>query len=314
MMEKGSKIYLAGHNGLVGSAIKRELEKRGYAKLIYKNSKELDLRNQCAVDEFMCKVRPEYVIIAAAKVGGIGANSNFGADFITDNILIQTNIIRASHESGVKKLLFLGSSCIYPKFAPQPMKEDCLLDGKLEPTNEPYAIAKIAGLVMCKAYRKQYGDNYISVMPTNLYGANDNFDLEDSHVLPAMIRKFDDAKKANLPYVTLWGTGVACREFLHVDDMARACVHLMECYDGGMALNLGTGKDVSIKELAEMIKQIVGYKGEIIWDSSKPDGTPRKLLDITKILETGWKPEIGLREGIAKTYEWYCANRDVIGA
>lgn len=310
MMEKSAKIYVAGHRGLVGSAITRELQRQGYNNLIQRTSKELDLRNQQAVNDFMDKEKPEYIFLAAAKVGGIGANSKYGAEFITYNLQIETNIISAAHRNGVKKLLFLGSSCIYPKLAPQPIPEDALLSGKLEPTNEGYAMAKIAGLIMCKAYRQQYGDNYISVMPTNLYGPGDNFDLENSHVLPAIIRKFHEAKVKGAASVTLWGTGSPLREFLHVDDLAKACVHLMNNYDGETTLNVGTGKELTIKELANMIKETVGFKGDIIWDSSKPDGTPRKLVDITKILATGWRPEIELKDGIKSTYEWYCNAKD----
>ena len=310
MMEKSAKIYVAGHRGLVGAAITRELQRQGYNNLIQRTSKELDLRNQQAVNDFMDKEKPEYIFLAAAKVGGIGANSKYGAEFITYNLQIETNIISAAHRNGVKKLLFLGSSCIYPKLAPQPIPEDALLSGKLEPTNEGYAMAKIAGLIMCKAYRQQYGDNYISVMPTNLYGPGDNFDLENSHVLPAIIRKFHEAKVKGAASVTLWGTGSPLREFLHVDDLAKACVHLMNHYDGETTLNVGTGKELTIKELANMIKETVGFKGDIIWDSSKPDGTPRKIVDITKILATGWEPEIELKDGIKSTYEWYCNTKD----
>ena len=310
MMDKNAKIYVAGHRGLVGSAITRELHRQGYNNLIQRTSKELDLRKQQAVDDFMDKEQPSYVFLAAAKVGGIGANSKYGAEFITYNLQIETNIISAAHKNGVKKLLFLGSSCIYPKLAPQPIPEDALLSGKLEPTNEGYAMAKISGLIMCKAYRQQYRDNYISVMPTNLYGPGDNFDLENSHVLPAMIRKFHEAKVKGAASVTLWGTGNPLREFLHVDDLAKACVHLMNQYDDETTLNVGTGKELTIKELANMIKETVGFKGSIIWDSSKPDGTPRKLVDITKILATGWKPEIELKDGIKSTYEWYCNTKD----
>ena len=304
-MDKISRIYVAGHKGLVGSAITRELEKHGYTNLILRTSKELDLRCQQSVNEFFDQERPEFVIMAAAKVGGIGANIKHPANFITDNILIQTNVISASHRIGVKKLLFLGSSCIYPKLAPQPITEECLLDGKLEPTNEAYAISKIAGLIMCKAYRQQYADNYIAVMPTNLYGPGDNFDLESSHVLPAMIRKFHDAKVKGGPAVALWGTGKPLREFLHVDDLAKACVYLMNNYDGDEILNVGTGVDLTIKQLAEIVKETVDYNGELTWDQTKPDGTPRKLLDISKILATGWRPEIELKDGIRETYNWY---------
>ena len=312
-MDKTSKIYVAGHKGLVGSAISRELESQGYTNLFKRASNELDLCRQQSVDDFFAEEIPEYVIIAAAKVGGIGANSKYAADFITDNLLIQTNIICASHKVGVKKLLFLGSSCIYPKLALQPIIEDCLLGGKLEPTNESYAVAKIAGLMMCKAYRQQYNDNYIAVMPTNLYGPGDNFDLEGSHVLPAMIRKFHDAKIKGETTVNLWGTGNPLREFLHVDDLAKACIYLMNRYNGETILNIGTGKDLTIRQLAETVKEIVGYKGDILWDHTKPDGTPRKLLDISKISATGWKPEIELKDGISDTYAWYCETLEKRG-
>ena len=312
-MDKTSRIYVAGHRGLVGSAITRELERQGYMNLLKRTSNELDLRNQQSADDFFNKEIPEYVFIAAAKVGGIGANSKYAADFITDNLLIQTNIICASHRTGVKKLLFMGSSCIYPKFAPTPITEDCLFDGKLEPTNESYAVAKIAGLMMCKAYRQQYSDNYIAVMPTNLYGPGDNFDLESSHVLPAMIRKFHNAKIEEEKSVTLWGTGNPLREFLHVDDLARACIYLMNNYNGETILNVGTGIDLTIKQLAETVKEIVGYKGDILWDHSKPDGTLRKLLDISKISSTGWKPEIELKDGIRDTYTRYCQKLEKRG-
>ena len=304
-MDKNSKIYIAGHRGLVGSAIVRKLQSLGYTNFLTRTSRELDLRSQAAVAEFFEQEKPDYVFLAAAKVGGIMANSTYGADFIYDNIMIQTNIIHNSYKTGVKKLLFLGSSCIYPKFAPQPMKEEYLLTGELEPTNEPYAIAKITGIKMCQAYNRQYGTNYISVMPTNLYGPNDNFDLETSHVLPAMIRKFHEAKVNNSPEVVLWGTGSPKREFLHVDDLADACVFLMNNYDGTEIVNIGTGEDLTIKELAEMIKDIVGFEGKITWDSSKPDGTPRKLLDVSNLSKVGWIHSIRLKEGIEQTYKYY---------
>ena len=304
-MDKNSKIYIAGHRGLVGSAIVRKLQSLGYNNLTTRTSRELDLRSQAAVAEFFEQEKPDYVFLAAAKVGGIMANSTYGAEFIYDNIMIQTNIIHNSYLSGVKKLLFLGSSCIYPKFAPQPMKEEYLLTGELEPTNEPYAIAKITGIKMCQAYNRQYGTNYISVMPTNLYGPNDNFDLETSHVLPAMIRKFHEAKVNNSPEVVLWGTGSPKREFLHVDDLADACLFLMNNYDGTEIVNIGTGEDLTIKELAEMIKDIVGFEGEITWDSSKPDGTPRKLLDVSKLRKAGWESVIALEQGLSDTYICY---------
>ncbi len=304
-MDKNAKIYIAGHRGLVGSAIVRKLQSLDYTNLITRTSRELDLRSQAAVAEFFEQEKPDYVFLAAAKVGGIMANSTYPAEFIYNNIMIQTNIIHNSYKAGVNKLLFLGSSCIYPKFAPQPMKEEYLLTGELEPTNEPYAIAKITGIKMCQAYNRQYGTNYISVMPTNLYGPNDNFDLETSHVLPAMIRKFHEAKVNNNPEVVLWGTGSPKREFLHVDDLADACVFLMNNYDGAEILNIGTGEDLTIKELAEMIRDIVGFEGKITWDSSKPDGTPRKLLDVSNLNEARWKAKIELEEGIASTYTWF---------
>ena len=305
-MEKTAKIYLAGHNGLVGSAIKRRLEQAGYHQIITRSSKELDLRRQEATEAFFATATPEYVFLAAAKVGGIVANNSYPAEFIYDNLLIEANIINAAYRTGVKKLLFLGSSCIYPKFAPQPMTEDCLLTGILEPTNEPYAIAKIAGIKMCQAYRRQYGCNFISVMPTNLYGPGDNFDLETSHVVPAMLRKFHEAKTRGDQTVTLWGTGTPRREFLHVNDLADACVFLMNHYDEPEIINIGVGRDISIKELAEMIQKIVDFKGEIIWNTSKPDGTPRKLLSVDHLFRLGWQAQIGLKEGLAETYRWYC--------
>jgi GDP-L-fucose synthase len=304
-MNRNAKIYIAGHRGLVGSAIQRNLEAKGYGNFLLRTHKELDLEIQRDVWDFFEKERPEYVFLAAARVGGIMANSTWPADFIYNNLLIQVNVVKASHIYGVKKLLFLGSSCIYPKLCPQPMKEEYLLSGPLEPTNEPYAVAKIAGTKLCQSYNRQYGTNYISVMPTNLYGPNDNFDLTSSHVLPAMIRKFDDAKVNGEQQVVLWGTGVAYREFLHVDDLAEACVFLMHHYDGSEIVNIGTGKDVTIKELAVTVKEIVGFGGEIVWDSSKPDGTPRKLLDVSRLHSLGWHAQTGLREGIEKTYEWY---------
>jgi GDP-L-fucose synthase len=318
-MQKGSKIYIAGHNGLVGSAIKRNLEKKGFENLVYKTRKELDLMNEKAVRNFFEKEKPEYVFLAAAKVGGIVANRDYPADFIYQNLQIQNNIIHSSYLTGVKKLLFLGSSCIYPKFASQPMKEEYLLTGELEFTNEPYAIAKIAGIKMCQSYNRQYGTNFIACMPTNLYGPNDNFDLESSHVLPAMIRKFHEAKENQNKDVVLWGSGSPKREFLYVDDLADACLFLMEKYNpskkenekGEIFLNIGTGEDLSIKELASIIKKVVGYKGKIIWDESKPDGTPRKLLDVSKIHNLGWKHKIDLETGIRKTYEWYKSNSKI---
>lgn len=308
MMNKKSKIYVAGHRGLVGSALVRRLEVEGYKNLIVKTRKELDLLDFTDVHKFFQDEHPDYVFLAAAKVGGIYANNTQGADFIYENLTIQNNIIKSAHDAKVKKLLFLGSSCIYPRDCPQPMKEEYFLDGKPEPTNTPYAAAKIAGILMCQAFRKQYGDNFISVMPTNLYGPNDNFDLKTSHVFPALIRKFHEAKVSNTPTVTVWGTGSPRREFLHVDDLATACVHLMNNYDSPEIINIGTGMDVSIKELATMIKETVGYDGMIVWDDSKPDGMPRKLLDVSKINALNWKATIVLKEGIKRTYYWYALN------
>lgn len=307
-MDKNAKIYVAGHRGLVGSAILRKLQADGYTNLVYKTSQELDLRDRNQVDQFFAEEKPEYVFLAAAKVGGIVANNEFPADFIRDNLMIQTNVIDAAYRNGVKKLLFLGSTCIYPKFAPQPLKEEYLLTGELEPTNEPYAIAKIAGIKMCQSYNRQYGTKYISVMPTNLYGPNDNFDLHTSHVLPALIRKFHEAKETNAPYVEVWGTGTPRREFLYSDDLADACVFLMNNYEGNEIVNVGVGEDISIKELAEKIKSIVGYQGEIKFDTTKPDGTPRKLVDVSKINSLGWKASISLDEGLQKAYQWFLDN------
>ena len=308
-MKTTSKIYIAGHRGLVGSAIARRLASNGFNNLVLKRSAELDLRNQAAVAAFFEKEQPEYVFLAAAKVGGILANNDYPADFIYDNLMIQSNIIHHSYRNGVKKLLFLGSSCIYPKFAPQPMKEEHLLDGKLEPTNEPYAIAKIAGIKTCQSYNRQYGTQFISVMPTNLYGPNDNFDLQSSHVLPALIRKFHEAKLAGKPAVEIWGTGSPKREFLHADDLADACVYLMQHYSDNDIVNIGVGEDIAIKDLALLIKDIVGFSGELTFDTSKPDGTPRKLLDVSKLNGLGWKAGISLRDGIAQTYQWYLAQQ-----
>lgn len=302
-MNKSDKIYVAGHRGMVGSAIVRKLKAEGFTNLLVRTSKELDLRNQRAVDEFFAQEKPNYVFLAAAKVGGIQANNIYRADFIYENIMVQSNVIHAAYVQGVKKLMFLGSSCIYPKLAPQPLKEEYLLTGLLEPTNEPYAIAKIAGIKMCDAYRAQYGCNFISVMPTNLYGPNDNYDLNNSHVLPAMIRKFHEAKIKNEPSVVIWGTGSPRREFMHADDMAAACYFLMQNYNEEGLVNVGVGEDVTIKELALIIKDIVGYKGEIQHDLSKPDGTPRKLMDVTKLHGMGWKATIELHEGIKQVYE-----------
>lgn len=303
MMEKNSKIYIAGHRGMVGSAIHRRLQKEGYTQIITATSAELDLRNQQAVTDFFSKHKPEYVFLAAAKVGGIVANNTYRGEFLYDNLMIQSNIIHQAYVTGVKKLLFLGSSCIYPKLAPQPLKEDCLLTGPLEPTNEPYAIAKIAGLKMCEAYRAQYGCNFITVMPTNLYGPNDNYDLNNSHVLPAMLRKFHEAKINGSPEVVLWGTGSPRREFLHADDLADACYYIMERYNDAEPLNIGVGEDVTIKSLAEMIQQITGYSGNIKWDTSKPDGTPRKLMDVSRLTKAGWKASTPLETGIRNVYQ-----------
>ncbi len=302
-MEKESKIYVAGHRGMVGSAIVRKLTSLGYANLLTRTSAELDLRNQQQVADFFDIEKPEYVFLAAAKVGGIVANNTYRADFLYENLAIQNNIIHGSYLNKVKKLMFLGSSCIYPKLAPQPLKESYLLSGYLEPTNEPYAIAKIAGIKMCEAYRAQYGCNFISVMPTNLYGTNDNYDLVNSHVLPAMIRKFHEAKEKSASEMSLWGTGSPMREFLHADDLAEACLFLMENYNESELVNIGTGEDVTIKNLAALVKQIVGFQGEIIWDTSKPDGTPRKLMDVSKLHGLGWHHKIALEDGIKLAYQ-----------
>jgi GDP-L-fucose synthase len=302
-MDKNSKIYIAGHRGMVGSAIFRKLEKEGFTNIITRTSSELDLRSQQQVVDFFNDQKPDYVFLAAAKVGGIVANNTYRGEFLYDNLQIQNNVINSSHVNGVKKLMFLGSSCIYPKLAPQPLKEDYLLTGPLEETNEPYAIAKIAGIKMCDAYREQYGCNYISVMPTNLYGYNDNYHPQNSHVLPALIRRFHEAKIANAPSVTIWGTGTPKREFLFADDLAEACYYLMQTYDEEGLVNVGTGEDLTIKELALLIKNIVGYTGEIEFDTSKPDGTPRKLMDVSKLHSKGWKHTIGLNEGIKLAYQ-----------
>ena len=304
-MQHGSKIYIAGHTGLVGSAILRRLSDLGYTDLVYRTHKQLDLTRQKEVEGFFANVRPEYVFLAAAKVGGIMANSTFPAQFIYRNLAIQTNVIHAAHLFKVKNLLFLGSSCIYPRLCPQPIKEEYLLDGKLEPTNEPYAVAKIAGIKMCQAYNKEYGTHFISVMPTNLYGPGDNFDLQESHVIPALIRKFHEATKEMRDKVVIWGSGTPRREFLHVDDLADACVFLMRHYNDSAILNIGSGTDITISELARLIQDVVGFQGELIFDTSKPDGTPRKLLDVTRIKKLGWAPNIDLKEGIKQTYEWY---------
>lgn len=312
-MDKNSKIYVAGHRGLVGSAIVRNLESKGYKNIIYRTSKELDLTNQQDVNKFFDYEKPEYVFLAAAKVGGIHANNTYPADFIYENLMIQSNVIKASHDSKVKKLLFLGSTCIYPKMANQPIKEEYLLTGSLEKTNEAYAIAKIAGLEMCKFFKKQYGDNFISCMPTNLYGPNDNFDLKNSHVLPALIRKMHEAKLNKNDTVEIWGTGKPLREFLYVDDMADACVFLMENYDGEEHINIGTGEEISIKDLAQFVKKIVDFDGELVFDNSMPDGTPKKLTDVSKLHNLGWKHKVKLNKGIELSYEWYKKNFDEIG-
>ncbi|HDR8171682.1 TPA: GDP-L-fucose synthase [Bacillus thuringiensis] len=304
-MKKDSRIYVAGHRGLVGSAILRKLEEQGYTNLVYKTSKELDLRDPRQVEEFFKTEKIDYVFLAAAKVGGIVANNQYPADFIRDNLMIQTNVIDSAYRSGVEKLLFLGSTCIYPKLAPQPLKEEYLLTGELEPTNEPYALAKIAGIKMCESYNRQYGTKYISAMPTNLYGENDNFDLHTSHVLPALIRKFHEAKENNAEFVEVWGTGTPLREFLYSDDLADACVYLMNNYEGNEIVNIGVGEDLSIKELAEKVKATVGFTGELRFDTSKPDGTPRKLVDVTKINALGWKATTSLDEGLKKAYDWF---------
>lgn len=307
-LEKQAKIYVAGHRGMVGSAIVRKLQSLAYTNLLLKTSAELDLRDQVKVAEFFATEKPDYVFLAAAKVGGIVANNTYRADFLYENLAIQNNIIHASFVNKVKKLQFLGSSCIYPKLAPQPLKESYLLSGYLEETNEPYAIAKIAGIKMCEAYRAQYGCDFISVMPTNLYGPNDNYDLENSHVLPAMIRKFHEAKERGDASMTLWGSGAPMREFLHADDLAEACVYLMETYSDAELVNIGTGIDVTIKELAETVKEIVGFSGVIQWDRTRPDGTPRKLMDVSKLHSLGWKHKIELKEGISLAYQDFLTN------
>jgi len=304
-MEYQDKIYIAGHRGMVGSAIKRKLEQEGFTNIVARTSKELDLKDQAAVRDFFRQEKPDHVVLAAAKVGGIQANNTYRAQFIYENLMIQANVIHQAYEHGVKRLLFLGSSCIYPKLAPQPLKEESLLTGLLEPTNEPYAIAKIAGIKMVESYRRQYGCDYISAMPTNLYGPNDNYDLNNSHVMPALIRKFHTAKAEGAPFVEVWGSGSPMREFLHVDDLADACFFLLQNYHDELFVNIGTGEDLTIKALAEMIKEIVGYQGELKWDSSKPDGTPRKLMDVGRLHSLGWKHKIGLRDGITQVYEAY---------
>jgi GDP-L-fucose synthase len=309
-VKKDSKIYIAGHRGMVGSAIHRKLQEKGFTNFVLKTSKELDLRNQQAVSDFFQTEKPEFVFMAAAKVGGIIANNTYRADFLYENLAIQNNVIHSSYENEVTKLMFLGSSCIYPKLAPQPLKEDYLLSGFLEETNEPYAIAKIAGIKLCEAYRTQYGCDYISVMPTNLYGPNDNYDLQNSHVLPAMIRKFHEAKVSKNQEVNLWGTGSPMREFLHADDLAEACVYLMENYSDSEFINVGTGTDITIKELAETVKEIVGFEGNLNWDTTKPDGTPRKLMDVSRLHAQGWKHKIDLKEGIGLAYQDFLEHHD----
>ena len=304
-MQKNSKIYVAGHRGLVGSAIITALKLRSFSNLVLKPRKELDLLDQRAVASFFEKEKPEYVFLAAAKVGGIMANKTYSGEFIYENLMVQGNVLENAKKSGVKKLVFLGSSCIYPRLAPQPIKEEYFMSGPLEPTNQAYAVAKIAGIVTCQSYNEEYGTDFISLMPTNLYGPNDNFDLENSHVLPALIRKFHEAKKSGKKEITLWGTGDALREFLHVDDFADACLFLMEHYDDSEIINVGTGEDISIKALAELVKKTTGFNGEILWDNKNLDGTPRKLLDVSKIHALGWRHTISLKEGIRKTYEWY---------
>jgi GDP-L-fucose synthase len=312
-VKRNSKIYLAGHTGLVGSALMRLLESSGYTNLVVRSSSELDLRRQDDTEKFFNKEKPEYVFIAAAKVGGILANSTYKAEFIYDNLLIAANIINSSYKYGVEKLLNMGSSCIYPKFVPQPIREEYLLTGALELTNEPYAIAKIAAIKMCRYYNEQYGTNYISVMPTSQYGVNDNFDLETAHVLPAMMRKFHEAKINNLGKVVMWGSGEVYREFMYSDDLARACIFIMEKYDAkdiGEIVNIGFGEDLKIKEYAQIIKDIVGFNGEVVWDKSKPDGTPKKLLDVSKLKTLGWEPKISLNEGLNELYTWYLHMKD----
>ena len=307
-MEKSEKIFVAGHRGLVGSALVRKLEREGFDNLVTRDRSQLDLRNEAAVDLFFEQEKPAIVIFAAAKVGGIKANNDQPVEFLLDNIQIQNNVIRAAHNAAVRKLLFLGSSCIYPKHAPQPIPESALLTGPLEPTNEAYAIAKIAGIKLCQAFSREYGAHFISAMPTNLYGPNDNFDLLSSHVLPALLRKAHDAKTSGARELVVWGSGKPRREFLHVDDLAAACLFLLEKYDSPEIINVGCGEDVSIRELAELICDVVGFKGELAWDTTKPDGTPRKLLDVSKVHELGWRHTIPLRDGTARTYEWFLKN------
>lgn len=311
-MNKDAKIYVAGHRGLVGSAIVRRLQKDGFQNLVFRTSSELDLKEQAAVREFFAVEQPDYVILAAAKVGGILANDTYPAEFIYDNLMMEANVVDAAYRNGVEKMLALGSTCIYPKMAPQPLKEEYLLSGPLEPTNEWYAVAKIAGIKLCQAYRKQYGCDFIAAMPTNLYGPGDNFDLEKSHVLPAMIRKFHEAKLNGSASVTLWGTGAPLREFLHVDDLADACLFLMDEYSGADIVNIGVGHDISILDLAHIVREAVGFDGEIEFDTSKPDGTPRKLVDTTRINAMGWQASIDLEEGVKSTYQWFLDNQDTL--
>jgi GDP-L-fucose synthase len=307
-MQKTDKIFVAGHRGMVGSALVRRLEGEGFVNLLVRDRSKLDLRDESVTAKFFAAEKPAIVIVAAAKVGGIKANNDYPVEFLLENLRIQNNVLRSAYEAGVQKLLFLGSSCIYPKFAPQPIPETALLSGPLEPTNEAYAIAKIAGVKLCQAFSREYGAKFVSAMPTNLYGANDNFDLETSHALPALIRKAHEAKVRKDQTLTVWGTGKPRREFLHVDDLASACLLLLEKYDSPEIINVGCGEDISIRELAELICDVVGFDGELAWDTTKPDGTPRKLLDVTKLRALGWKPAIPLRDGIARTYEWFRAN------
>jgi GDP-L-fucose synthase len=314
-MEQSARIYIAGHRGLVGSALYRRLQTEGFTQLIISTHAELDLTNQQAVHTFFAQERPEYVFLAAAKVGGIHANNTYPAEFIYQNLMIEANVIHAAYQYGVKRLLFLGSSCIYPRLATQPMREDALLTGTLEPTNEPYAIAKIAGIKLCESYNRQYHTDFRSVMPTNLYGPHDNFDLENSHVVPALIRKFHTAKINNAPFVQIWGSGKVRREFLHVDDMVMACIHLMRLDTMPTEsmfshLNVGTGKEVTIRELAELMKEVVGFQGNLVFDTTKPDGAPQKLLDVSRLVATGWQPQIDLRNGLTMTYQWFVENRN----
>jgi GDP-L-fucose synthase len=308
MMEADAKIYVAGHQGLVGGAIWRRLQAAGFRRLVGRSLQELDLRDQAAVTAFFDQERPEYVFLAAARVGGIRANSTFPAEFIYDNLMIETNLVHQAYRHGVKKLLFLGSSCIYPKLCPQPMHEDYLLDGKLEPTNEPYAVAKIAGIKLCQSYNRQYGTCFVSVMPTNLYGPGDNFDLLDSHVIPALIRKFHQGKVSGAPEVKIWGSGTPRREFLYVDDLADACLFLMERYQDGEIINIGVGEDLQVLELARLVAEVVGYQGRIVQDSSYPDGTPQKLLDVSRLTALGWRAKTPLEEGLRKAYDWFCQS------